>query len=282
LNNKRLKCLFIFISLNIIFCYKALAIPDKIEIWFVSPPRTGIISKKEFIKQYLRSIFVSSAYAKSEVIDYKDKGFRQVDDYYFHPQFGLYKPKEEVVEIKENKNVKKNDNKKSGVSIYEDNILECDPKNTFDLFCGGKIPKSSPKSNNDYQIWVDVSSSWRAVDESRDGECFRKSFIKRVRNKCEHINVGVYTYNTSKKQLGGLDNLCMNYGLNNSKTLVRWISKTKAKKLIVITDISEFDTTLSDFMDENSVKARGEVPGDEIFAKDIVNMFKIVNNNCKK
>ena len=43
----------------------------------------------------------------------------------------------------------------------------------------------------------------------------------------------------------------------------------------------DFIEGLSDFLDKNSGVVRGERPGDEIFAKDLLTMLGKVNKNCK-
>ncbi len=65
-------------------------------------------------------------------------------------------------------------------------------------------------------------------------------------------------FDTSLKQVGSMDSLCNNQGLNDYKRLMDWIERSDAKKLIIITDIYEFHREFSDYVESKNGIFRGD------------------------
>jgi hypothetical protein len=142
----------------------------------------------------------------------------------------------------------------------ERELIDCDPKNYFDVFCGKARKDGSPGSAN-VDLWIDTSSSMREFDFSdKQGNCHRKSLVQALDSAGCGFNqkVNVMMFDTSLKQAGGMGDLCSNQGLNDYKRLMDWIERSSAKKLVIITDIYEFHKEFSDFIESKHGKLRGD------------------------
>lgn len=284
---KNLKTYLAFTVSCLIFSNMLYALPDKIEFWFLSSA-----AKVSYFNNLLTPKFI---FSKKIVFNYggESKGWRKMGDQYFHPQFGIQDNPGHAEDFEKKKKgpddffkdaAKTKAKQANFLSNREVNLIECDKGNYFDLYCGkAKGEKGSPVTKTPVEIWVDISSSLREIDSNykKDG-CNRLSFIKRIREKCNKEQVDVYTFDTSKKQLGSLDALCINHGLNDQKRLMRWVKNSNAKKLIVITDISELTKQLSDFLYSVGGKSVGDRPGSEFTADMLLGKVDEVAKSCKK
>jgi hypothetical protein len=86
-------------------------------------------------------------------------------------------------------------------------------------------------------------------------------------------------FDTSIKQVGAIDQLCNNQGLNDFKRLMDWIERSEANKLIVITDIYELHKDFADFIDKKNGKLRGDK--DPLTARQILELADQLAKSCK-
>jgi hypothetical protein len=86
-------------------------------------------------------------------------------------------------------------------------------------------------------------------------------------------------YDTSIKQAGSMDSLCNNQGLNDSKRLIDWIERSEAKKLVIITDIYEFNTDFANYIDSKHGKFRGDK--DPMVASQLLDMVDDLERSCR-
>ena len=158
-------------------------------------------------------------------------------------------------------------------------LINCDPKNYFDIFCG-KARKEA-QANYKLDLWIDTSSSMREMDFSdKEGGCYRKSLMKRLDESCPfNQKVNVMMYDTSIKQAGSIDSLCNNQGLNDSKRLIDWIERSDAKKLVIITDIYELNVAFADYIESKNGKIRGDK--DPIVAAQLLDMVDDLARSCR-
>ena len=194
----------------------------------------------------------------------------------FHPQLGLYRKKgaNKKLAPKKPKNYKL-----KTFNSFDVNLVSCDKNYYFDMFCG-KDKKIS--YNQDTEIWIDTSSSFKIMDYSSDGKhCKRRSFTTKILDKCGRKNVLVSTFDTSKKILGGLDNLCMSYGNNNTGKLIDWIKGSKTKYLIVVTDINELSEELREYLDSIGAKFYG-ADRKSVTAANLEKFSTKFTKSCKK
>lgn len=254
--------ILLLISLN------AFAAPKEIEVWFLSNRKTAQL--EELLNQPTIKFRAPTAELQCQ----------PMGDYCFDPQYGLYKKDDTGFDsdVATNKLNTEGPGIPSGKSVERD-LINCDPKNYFDVFCGKAKPES--KSEAKLEIWVDTSSSMREFDFSdKDGSCGRKSLLKQLDKSCGfNQKVNVMMFDTSIKQAGGMDQLCNNQGLNDYKRLIDWIERSNARKLIVITDIYEFHKEFADYIESLNGKFRGDK--DPLLAKDMLSMVDQLAKSCK-
>lgn len=206
----------------------------------------------------------------------------------FDPQIGLYdKDKSDTAGIEATPNLESLRNEKEKLptaSSLDRNLIDCEKKeNIFDIFCG-KARGDDTTSSSQFQVWIDTSSSMKKIDDvDSSGTCQRKSFIELMRNTCSKVHdVDFHVFNTRKKQLGGIDDVCLNVGLNDSKRLVEWIKTAQMKKLIIITDIYELDVTLSNYVLSQGGIIRGDINGSALTASNLPGLAMEVAKSCQK
>jgi hypothetical protein len=174
----------------------------------------------------------------------------------FHPQLGYMEDFEEG----KKKNKKEVPTVKvKTINSYNTDLIECSKdKNHFDFFCG-KVGKEKPYKPKPVEVWIDTSSSMKRVDYRKDSTspfCKRRDFVKKVRSICSD-KADIYLFDTSRKQMGSLDGVCDNYGMNDDKRLITWIKNSQAKHLIVVTDIDELSPRLADYLDTIGATVHG-------------------------
>lgn len=254
------------IILSALFSFSVMAAPKEIEVWFVSNSKTAQLEK--LIKD--PSVYRSPT---------AELQCQEMGDYCFDPQFGLYKKDDKNAEIVDTVKIEKEGPGIPAAKSVERNMIDCDPKNYFDVFCGKAKPEAKIQAG--LEVWIDTSSSMREFDYTqKDGSCFRKSFMKALDSTCGfNRKVNVMMFDTSIKQAGDMEQLCNNQGLNDYKRLIDWIERSEAKKLIVITDIYEFHKEFSDYIESKHGKFRGDK--DPLTAKELVNLADELAKSCK-
>lgn len=279
---KKLLFLFaIFLSVS----QEAFSYPDRFEFW--------VLSKQD-------QITLHKLIQDKSKKDYYVQGIEpcvQMGDYCFDPQVGLYK-KESTLNL-ENVNDKTSPERISNLYLergeeysflppaksVDRELVVCDTKSTFfDVFCGKAKNTTFSKDKYQLEVWVDISSTFREVDwsMSQKATCHRQRFVEAIDTFCPlREKLGVYVYTETKRQLGALNDLCINYGLNNFTKLKKDIRNSNAKHLIIVTDIAEYNSELSDFVTMS--QGRGKIVGGEkaILAKDLVAMAQKLKPSCK-
>ena len=244
-----------------------IAAPKEIEVWFISNSKVALLNRLLDRPQYV--------YSKPTA----ELQCQEMGDFCFDPQYGLYKKNDlnsEVVETA--KIVTTGPTIPTGASVDRD-LINCDPTNYFDIFCGKAIKQKQQSTKLD--LWIDTSSSMREFDYTeKDGSCYRKSLVEKLDTVCGfNQKVNVMMFDTSIKQAGGVDQLCLNQGLNDYNRLMDWIDRSDAKKLVVITDIYEFHRKFSDFIESKDGKLRGD--REPLTAKQLLDLADELAKSCK-
>jgi len=241
-----------------------MALPKRVDIIFLAAKKTADL--KELTKDQYPIVL--------RAIAQKEDNCVPMGDGCFHPQLGFIEGKsgKALEDQKDQKDVKV-----KTINSMDTNMIDCKEGNYWDIFCGkAKAQKHGPV---DYEVWIDTSSSLRNVDWSKDStHCFRRSFIERLKSKC---SIEVQTFDTSIKQMGGLSNLCINYGLNDQKRLMQWIDESKAKHLILVTDIDEGTLKFRDYLDSIGANLYGADTGD-FTGESLLNHVQKLSSTCQK
>lgn len=244
-----------------------MAAPKEVEVWFLSNRKTTQL--EDFLNRPQYVYFSKTAELQCQ----------PMGDHCFDPQYGLYKKDDMNAEMVNAQELDKDGPSiPSGASIDRD-LINCDKKNYFDVFCGKakKISQGPAK----LELWVDTSSSMKEFDYTdKEGGCFRKSLVRRLDESCGfNQKVNVMMFDTSIKQAGSIDQLCNNQGLNDYKRLIDWIERSDAKKLVVITDIYEFHKEFSDYIESINGKFRGDK--DPLTAQEMLSLADELAKSCK-
>lgn len=255
----------------VVYMSVSYAVPKHVEIWFLS-------------RDYFSNIKQTMKNSSTEVIsDLKlstniDAECIPMGAGCFHPQLGFIE-KEEKNKKNERRKLEQKEIQLKTFNSLEVDKVDCDSDNYFDIYCG----KSRNRKGIPFvEIWIDVSSSFRSVDYSRElGFCKRRSFIVDILNKCPLNSVEVSIFNTSIKMMGSFSSLCLSSGMNDNKRLIRWIKSSAAKKLLIITDVDEMSNELSDFLLSINAKIRG-IGTKTIMASDLPKRVSEILKICKK
>lgn len=244
------------------------ATPLKTEMLFLSPKK--LTSLMQLLDQY------------KEIKQFRNLAQTDMDkcvpmgDGCFHPQYGYMENNtsaatETKPALEDRKLELKNFNS------TETSLVNCDKDNYFDIFCG---KEKATASSADYEVWFDVSSSLKEVDYNKDpNECGRRMFMNKVMEACKQ-RVRFAIYNTSIKEIGDHSSACMAYGTNDQKKLMGWMKESRAKYLLVVTDIDEVSPEMRLFLESNGAKFTGDgvkaYTTDDLidYAKDFTKMCK--------
>lgn len=256
-----------FLVLTLI-TFSAMAAPKDIEVWFISNSKVSLIHELLDRPQYIYR--APTAELQCQVMG----------DYCFDPQFGLYKKENGLEEAVETKKIETDGPSIPAGKSVERDLINCDPNNYFDVFCGKAKPQNAQVASK-LDVWIDTSSSMREFDFSdSSGGCHRKSFMKVLDDACGfNQKVNVMMFDTTIKQAGGMDQLCLNQGLNDYKRLMDWIERSDAKKLVIITDIYEFHKEFSDYIESKHGKLRGDK--EPLTPKQMVELADSLAKSCK-
>ncbi len=201
-------------------------------------------------------------------------------DFCFDPQHGLYKKNDITQEVVETSKIDTDGPSIPAAKSIDRNLIDCDPKNYFDVFCGKARPEAKAGVAK-LEVWIDTSSSMREFDFSdKEGYCQRKGFLKDLDQACGlNQKVNVMMFDTSIKQVGSVDSVCTSQGQNDYKRLMDWIERSDAQKLIVITDIYEFHKEFADFIESKHGKFRGDK--DPLTAVKMAALSSELAKSCK-
>lgn len=247
--------------------FQAVSAPKEIEVWFLSNEKVA-----ELNKLLDRPYFVFSA--KTAALQCQEMG-----EYCFDPQVGLYKKDDFGSSVNTEKALEKLAPRIPTATSIDKDLIDCDPKNYFDIFCGKAKKEVQVKTKLD--LWIDTSSSMREFDFSdKAGGCYRKSLVQRLNLDCSfNQKVNVMMFDTSIKQAGTMDQLCTNQGLNDQKRLIDWIERSDAPKLVIITDIYEFHKDFADYIESRHGKIKGDTT--PLTASQLVDLSDSLAKSCK-
>lgn len=233
-----------FICFLFIFSQSLLADPKSIEVIFLSRPTSAHVLPKTSWSRALASNF--------ECVE--------TDEGCFHPQLGFIEKEDQKKEgDKDNKNKKEKKPKVTANEIItrdtEDSFEhDCDKNFHFDVFCG-KGRKTAPPA--EYEVWIDVSSSMRTVDYSKEGQfCERRYWVSELLNNCSS-KIDISIFNTNKRPLALKSDLCSNTGSNDRKQIVEWLKRSKAKSVLIVTDREEYTEEFREYLDKVNAKVYG-------------------------
>ncbi len=240
--------------LSLFICFSAWGRPDSIEVWFLS---------SDGLSSVLDTLVV-----KSKMLASKD--CIPMGEGCFHPQLGYIEEK-----------VKTGPQEETDRTIPDDGIdlIECKEKEFFNIFCETKtVSKIFPR----VEVWLDYSSSLRVLDPSdKSGACHRSAFIRSLKSDCPKNRLSFSIFNTSIKQLSVAEDVCTNYGTNNSKKLMKWIDGSMVKKLYIITDIDEHTRQFKEYLDSIGAVIKG-VDFGSISAAKLASLTSEIVAACKK
>lgn len=248
-----------------LFSLMTSAAPAHLEVWFLSTEKKSALN--ELIDERIR-------FSHKMV----ERQCEKVGDYCFDPQYGLYRPESEweAVPLKQT-GIEGKELPKTG---FDRNLIDCDKSNAFDIFCGkARAQAAAPKM--DLEVWIDTSSSMREMDFTDEhGSCFRKSFMTRLDSECSFgKKLNIMIFDSSIKQLGSFDSLCINSGLNSTARMIDWIERSEVKNLILVTDINEYTKEFADFLTIKNAKMRGEKG--EFSARSLLEEVSHLAKMCK-
>ena len=239
------------------------ATPETFEFWFLSADQRQTKVEYTFSKEIAQNCT------------------SKVGDDCFDPKFGLFPDPKLAIPEKKKEYKPSDEVPVNFISNMDTDSIDCDKSNHFDAFCGkanNEKPKVIPKSSL-YEVWVDTSRSMKDVDfPDKNGDCFRKSFITRIKSKCSNLSVSLFE--TGMKSLGDMSALCGMQGFNDEKRLLSWVGNSSAKKLIIITDRSSLTKTIADFVYTHGGKMKGEAPKMELTGKGLLEQVAPFVGSC--
>ncbi len=230
--------------LLVLFTQVLWATPDELEVWFVTPPASTM--RLDLLRPTLsRKHLVASTSCE------------QVGDYCLDAKTGALTPRFSIppqgpdsIEIP----YQALPQLPTATSL-DRQLVNCEQGFTFDIFCGKAKAEASAIKSNALEIWMDISSSMRSVDGGED--CNRKKFLRALYGLCDKSKPKVMGFDVEMREIG-IDESCINRGLNDVKKLMKWIEESRAKKLIVITDVYEYQTEFAAFLSDKNAKIRGD------------------------
>ena len=262
--------------LTLLISTVANATPGKFEVWFLS------IDKQSVFKQF-------STEKSDDSLMYSATGELQCEpmgEYCFDPQVGLYKNGESAsarevgVDASELEKNQKYDFMETGDSV-NNNLINCDKKNQFDIFCGSS-KKKALRENIQLEVWVDISTTMKQVDYAGlEGKCTREIFLEGLNKTCPmNQKLKVYYFNESRKEAGSFDRVCLANGLNNMKRLLTDVERvSKNRNLVIVTDIFEASQSFITQIEALGGKVKGlDTP---VYAKDLLKDLSRINKLCK-
>jgi len=238
------------------------ALPTQLEVWFLSHKNSS------FLEKYFDKMKFSKKLAQGA--DCIPMG-----DGCFHPQLGFVKDshKDGPAQASGKAPTFKTFN------MQEVELVECDKKYYFDVFCG-EAKKEVIEKSVETEIWIDISGSFRLMDYSADpNHCKRRGFVELIKKKCAD-KVGFKIFHTDLFTLQEDSLSCLSNGGNNQKKMLKWIAESQAKKLIIVTDIDEYSKALDEFLSKAGAKilGAGVVP---LYIDDLNKLSAGLIKSCK-
>lgn len=264
--------LLLFLNLPLL----AYSMPKKLEVWFIST-----MSNKQALNHLDK--------ASNKKRNYRDiaqskRQCQPMGEYCFDPQIGLYKKSDNIIEEVSDYTVVDDDEKYEKFDAGEGagrKMIDCDKGNFFDLYCG-KAKAIQKANSTKITLWIDVSSTMKQVDfEGYDKPCKREMFLKKLNRTCPFSEeMKVYIFNETRKELGMMDRVCLNSGLNRTDRMMDDIKINNSKHLIIITDIYEASEEFIDFVEASGV---GTIKGLDkpIYAENLYDEVPRLTKSCR-
>lgn len=252
----------------------AWAKPASFEVWFLSIDKAAVFNEFSPFKTP-KSVSIAQAGLQCQ----------PMGEYCFDPQIGLYKKENGIKAIDSTvdqavvDDANKYEYMKAGDSVNQ-NLINCDEENGFNLFCGKSI-KGSGATNINLEVWIDVSTTMKQVDFSGfDKKCTRELFLERLNQTCPmNQKMKVYYFNEVRKEAGSFDRACISNGLNNMKRILADIKLSSRKNIVIVTDIFEANQEFISELESMGGVTRGlDSP---IYAKDLLTNLTRIRKMCK-
>lgn len=199
----------------------------------------------------------------------------------FHPQLGYIEDEEKAKEMKKDLEKKKAEEDLKTINSEEVNLINCDKEYYFDMYCGkAKKPNQNAPVLSQNQLWVDISSSLKGVDFSKDeGYCERRRIVAKLEEHCGS-KLDIFTFNTSRQRMGSLEDTCLNYGTNNGEKLVHWLEESEATNVVIITDVDEYVGPFREYLDKVGATIEG-IGVKPLQATELFGFFDDLKSVCK-
>lgn len=261
--------LILFLFCFSIFSQKVWATPGKVEVWFLSETTAKASWHKDDGQLFYQLHFSEKLAENSYVANCIPMG-----DGCFNPQYGF-------IENDKNKIPSSKSNDKEGstktINSLETEVINCDKNFYFDLYCGKALKGVVQKEG--VEVWIDNSGSFKAIDVPKSGDyCYRRTFAEKLRDDCDG-KVAFSVFNTSIKPISDLSVICDNVGGNDTMRLIRWISGSEARELIIITDFSEYNDKLEVYLNSIGAQIKG-IGTKPLLAHELDNYLGELKNKC--
>lgn len=222
----------------------AMAAPQEIEVFFLTPPASA--QWEQYLSPRLDGIRVAQA-------------CEPVGDYCLDPEIGLYPRTGRAEEKKDTKfEIDEGLPQLPTATSVDRSLVNCDPKYAFDIFCGKAQAEKKVAEVSGFEVWVDTSSSMRGIDPGDGkGSCQRASFLQSLVAACGKKRPTLKGFDTSIREIDPASS-CVSQGLNDAKRMIEWMEDSKAKKLIFITDVYEYQAELSAYLESKQAKIHGD------------------------
>lgn len=265
-----MKLLALLLSL---FSTNVLADAGQITVYFLSrPDAKGAIL--ELIPNGPTFSFSPTAQVNLKEEEFKCEPFGEGC---FHPQHGYIEDQEKVMKAIERKQAEIEINT---INAKEVNLIDCEKEYYFDMYCGQAQKKNKNVDKpSEFELWVDTSSSMRQVDFSQEQSyCERRRLVAKLQDSCKG-KVDVFTFDTSRKSLSGLENTCNNRGTNDGGHMVKWLKLTDAKSVVIITDVDEYQGEFREYLDLIGANIVG-IGVKPFYATDLFSALKDFQKYC--
>ncbi len=259
---KRSILLFSFILLGL----SAKAEVEKVDVYFLSRPTT--VLNLPLFTPLFKGLYTENL---------TDTECVPMGDGCFHPQYGYIEDKEKAKGKKIE--AKPKEVQLKTINAEEVDLVDCDDEYYFDLYCG-KAGRRKATVPADVELWVDTSASMKLVDySSEDAYCDRRRLVANLRKNCKK-GIEVSVFNTAKKRLSTLDNLCINHGTNDGDRVVQWLKQTDTKHVIIITDMEEYIGVFREYLDSIGANIHG-IGVDPLLSTELTDLEKEFVGFCK-
>ena len=264
---------FILISFLCGYSASLVAAPKSIKVIFLARPDSQV-----FIKSYINSLFTplfSEEYAQMDISNRAE--CIPYGEGCFHPQYGYIESEEKAYK----RPITDKDVELRTINATNTNLIECDENHYFDMFCGKEQKKEKKKaSSSKAQLWIDISSSMKTVDYSKDeGFCERRRLVSKLESHCKD-KLDIFTFNTTRQRVGSLENSCLYFGTNNGDKLAKWLEQSEATEVVIVTDVDEYKGPFREYLDGAGAEIVG-IGVQPFYAVNLNEYFEKLKIVCK-